>query len=91
MEPERRYVRATHARAFSGGGAKFRTGDTLLARITPCLENGKIAQFAGSDGDVGFGSTEFFASVRLGPLNGQPWPGRRPLQRGQVAGERANQ
>jgi hypothetical protein len=24
-----------------GGGAKFQTGDTLLARVTPCLESGK--------------------------------------------------
>jgi len=31
------------ARTFSGGGAKFANGDTLLARITPCLENGKTA------------------------------------------------
>ena len=26
------------------GGTKFRNGDTIMARITPCLENGKIAQ-----------------------------------------------
>ena len=40
-------------------GAKFRNGDTLFARITPCLENGKTAyvQFLGHD-QVGFGSTE---------------------------------
>ncbi|MEK7721925.1 MAG: nucleotidyltransferase domain-containing protein, partial [Elusimicrobiota bacterium] len=25
------------------GGAKFKNGDTLMARITPCLENGKTA------------------------------------------------
>ena len=25
------------------GGVKFRNGDTIMARITPCLENGKIA------------------------------------------------
>ncbi len=42
------------------GGSRFRNGDTLLARITPCLENGKTAQvtFLGN-GEVGFGSTEF--------------------------------
>lgn len=39
-------------------GAKFSNGDTIMARITPCLENGKIAQ-CNIDGD-GFGSTEFF-------------------------------
>ena len=42
------------------GGAKFQNGDVLLARITPCLENGKtaIVDFLDSD-QVGFGSTEF--------------------------------
>ncbi|WP_342802096.1 restriction endonuclease subunit S [Nocardia sp. No.11] len=42
------------------GGARFRNGDTLLARITPCLENGKVGyvDFL-ADGDVGVGSTEF--------------------------------
>lgn len=42
------------------GGAKFRNGDTLLARITPCLENGKTAQVRFlNDGELGFGSTEY--------------------------------
>lgn len=52
---------------FNGGGAKFRNGDTLLARITPCLENGKTA-FVNclSDDDVAFGSTEF---IVLSPKN----------------------
>ena len=42
------------------GGARFRNGDTLLARITPCLENGKVgyADFLRDD-EVGVGSTEF--------------------------------
>ncbi|MEU6831033.1 restriction endonuclease subunit S [Nocardia beijingensis] len=42
------------------GGARFRNGDTLLARITPCLENGKVGyvDFL-DDGDVAVGSTEF--------------------------------
>ena len=35
-------------------------GDTLFARITPCLENGKIAQFISSPGQAGFGSTEYW-------------------------------
>lgn len=41
-------------------GSKFLNGDTLLARITPCLENGKTAfvDFL-PDGAAGFGSTEF--------------------------------
>ena len=38
--------------------SKFLPNDTLMARITPCLENGKIAKY---DSDTaGFGSTEFF-------------------------------
>ncbi|WP_040205926.1 restriction endonuclease subunit S [Neobacillus jeddahensis] len=42
------------------GGSKFRNGDTLLARITPCLENGKTAQVTILNKDeIGFGSTEF--------------------------------
>jgi len=42
------------------GGTKFRNGDTIMARITPCLENGKIAKVSVlSDGEVGFGSTEY--------------------------------
>lgn len=42
------------------GGAKFRNGDTIMARITPCLENGKTAKVNVLEtGEVGFGSTEF--------------------------------
>lgn len=42
------------------GGAKFKNGDTLLAKITPCLENGKTALVDILDDDeVAFGSTEF--------------------------------
>lgn len=41
-------------------GAKFRNGDTLLARITPCLENGKTGYVdLLPEGEVGIGSTEF--------------------------------
>ena len=42
------------------GGSKFRNGDTIMARITPCLENGKTAMVNILDEDeVGFGSTEY--------------------------------
>lgn len=43
-----------------GPGMKFVNGDTLVARITPCLENGKTAyvDFL-EDGQVGWGSTEY--------------------------------
>lgn len=41
-------------------GTKFQNGDTLLARITPCLENGKTAYVdILEEGEVAFGSTEF--------------------------------
>ena len=53
-------VERTASREFKGGGSKFALGDTLLARITPCLENGKTAlvDFL-AEGEVAFGSTEF--------------------------------
>jgi len=43
------------------GGTKFKNGDTLFARITPCLENGKtgFVQFMKSDEDIATGSTEY--------------------------------
>lgn len=43
-----------------GGGSKFCNGDTIMARITPCLENGKTA-FVDilDDNEIAFGSTEF--------------------------------
>lgn len=42
------------------GGAKFKNGDTLLAKITPCLENGKTSRVDFlAPGEVAFGSTEF--------------------------------
>lgn len=43
------------------GGTKFRNKDTLLARITPCLENGKTAYVnILDDNEAAFGSTEYF-------------------------------
>ena len=42
------------------GGAKFRNGDTIMARITPCLENGKVSKVnILTKDEVGFGSTEY--------------------------------
>jgi len=42
------------------GGAKFQNGDTLMARITPCLENGKQAYVSMlNNGETAFGSTEY--------------------------------
>lgn len=52
-----------------GSGAKFCNGDTLLARITPCLENGKSAfvDFL-ADSEIGWGSTEFVVLRPNSPL-----------------------
>ena len=50
------------AEVFNGqSGAKFSDGDVLMARITPCLENGKISRAKlPDDCKSGYGSTEFF-------------------------------
>lgn len=59
LEPFCRDVAGYEMAKFSGG-SKFRNGDTIMARITPCLENGKIAMVNILDsGEVGFGSTEY--------------------------------
>ena len=48
-----------YRRPFSSG-TKFTKRDTLLARITPCLENGKAAYIDFlDDNETGWGSTEF--------------------------------
>lgn len=56
------------AREFSSG-TKFQNSDTLLARITPCLENGKTGyvDFL-EDGQVGWGSTEYIVFAPKAPL-----------------------
>ncbi len=54
-----KYVKASFSKKYNGSGAKFENGDTLFARITPSLENGKIAQIKDIDKPA-FGSTEFF-------------------------------
>jgi len=57
----RRYVQTElYKRYDSSSCSKFNNGDVLMARITPCLENGKICQAYLKNGKVGFGSTEFF-------------------------------
>ena len=58
VDPSARCALASESRLFNGGGSRFVPGDTLLARITPCLENGKIARYCGP-GKEAHGSTEF--------------------------------
>ena len=50
-------------------GTKFINGDTLLARITPCIENGKtgFVDFL-AEGEVGWGSTEYIVFRPKSPL-----------------------
>lgn len=43
----------------SGGYSRFKNGDILFAKITPCVENGKVAMVEGLRDGLGFGSTEF--------------------------------
>ena len=52
-----------------GSGTRYSNGDTLLARITPCLENGKTAfvDFL-QDGETGWGSTEYIVLRPRPPL-----------------------
>ena len=52
-----------------GSGMRFANGDTLMARITPCLENGKTAyvDFL-RDNEIGWGSTEYIVMKPRRPL-----------------------
>lgn len=59
LQPFCRDIPGYDMEAFTGG-TKFRNGDTIMARITPCLENGKTARVDILDDDeIGFGSTEY--------------------------------
>ena len=52
---------------YSNAGSKFQNGDTLLARITPCLENGKTAFVSGIESSEGaVGSTEYIVMREKG-------------------------
>lgn len=59
LQPFTRDVPSFRLEEFNGG-AKFRNMDSIMARISPCLDNGKTAQVRIlDDGEVGFGSTEY--------------------------------
>jgi len=60
LNPNYRLVEKIDKTLFKGSGSRFRNGDTLFARITPCLEHGKIAYINKLEPEqVGHGSTEF--------------------------------
>ena len=59
LNPYTRYVSSDIFENYKGG-AKFKNGDTIMARITPCLENGKTAYISSlEENEVAFGSTEY--------------------------------
>ena len=63
-------VKDVAAREAKGAGAHFQNGDTLLARITPCLENGKTAQVRCLNSDaIAEGSTEFIVLCGKDPAD----------------------
>lgn len=62
IKPFTRTATATTQKAYSGG-AKFCDGDVLMARITPCLENGKTSIYRStSEAKEAAGSTEFIVA-----------------------------
>jgi type I restriction enzyme S subunit len=60
LEINQRNIKSYSLEKYKGGGATFKNGDTLLARITPSLENGKTALVdILEENETAFGSTEF--------------------------------
>ena len=57
--PGNRYVKAKKFKLFNRSGSRFLNDDILFARIEPCLQNGKIAQYQDDLNPIAFGSTEF--------------------------------
>ncbi len=60
VTPGNGFISPKKKRIYKGGGSRFQSDDTLFARITPCLENGKIVRFKDNSNQPCFGSTEFF-------------------------------
>ena len=56
-----------------GSSTYFAAGDVLLAKITPCFENGKLGLAAKITNGIGFGSSEYIV-FRPGPSVVQDWP-----------------
>lgn len=60
VSPSRRSVTNEEVKIYKGqSSSKFCDGDTVFSRITPCLENRKIAKVSIKE-DAAFGSTEFY-------------------------------
>ncbi|QTA84215.1 restriction endonuclease subunit S [Desulfonema magnum] len=67
VDGSNKFVHPPLKKVYKGSGAKFEDGDIIFARITPCLENGKIAQI--KELKEGFGSTEFFVFRNIDGLS----------------------
>lgn len=84
-------------RSVTTGFTAFEEGDLLVAKITPCLENGKGAHAVGLENRIGFGSTEFHV-LRARPGNAQrfvfhltQWRKFRQAAEGQMVGSAGQQ
>jgi type I restriction enzyme S subunit len=69
---DRKLLNATQVKPLSsvvGSYTYFANGDVLLAKITPCFENGKLGIAAGLTNGIGFGSSEFIVFRPCASLN----------------------
>lgn len=55
------------------GYTYFKNGDVLLAKITPCFENGKVAIAENCTNGIGFGTTEFHVSRPIPGVSNSQW------------------
>ena len=60
-------------RDYYKGYTYFRDGDVLLAKITPCFENGKIAIAENCTNGIGFETTEFHVSRPIAGVSNSYW------------------
>lgn len=60
-------------RDYYKGYTFFRNDDVLLAKITPCFENGKIAIASNCTNGIGFGTTEFHVSRPIKGISNPYW------------------
>ena len=70
-----KFVQATRTKPLSAVGGSytyFADGDVLLAKITPCFENGKLGIAGGLKNGIGFGSSEYIV-FRPGPSVSKEW------------------
>ena len=75
MGIDAKFVQATQTKPMSavvGSYTYFADGDVLLAKITPCFENGKLGIADGLKNGIGFGSSEYFV-FRPAPTVSKEW------------------